>query len=121
MIWLAVTSPTPGRVSSCSAVAVFRSRGTPGCPAPPGWPGVPGAAPEPGPPPDGGATIASPWRGILICSPSTTLRARLTASRSAPEVVPPAASIASPTNQLTMVEDRNRYTDLVPMLRLTLQ
>src|SRR6266568_1666394 len=47
MIWLAVTSPTPGKVSSCSAVAVFRSSGTPGGPAPPAAPVPPGwAVPE---------------------------------------------------------------------------
>src|SRR6266508_148496 len=97
MIWLAVTSPTPGKVSSCSAVAVFRSSGTPGGPAPPAAPVPPGWAVPEANPPSAGAVIASPCRGILISSPSTSLRARLTASSSAPGAVPPAASIASRT------------------------
>src|SRR5215216_5437562 len=77
----AVTSPTPGRVSSCSTVAVFRSSGADGVAGP-------AAA-------SGGGGAGSPGPGTRTCSPSMSLRARLTASRSAPEVAPPAAAMAS--------------------------
>src|SRR5215218_8474017 len=77
----AVTSATPGRVSSCSTVAVFRSRGADGVAGP-------AAA-------SGGGGAGSPGPGTRTCSPSVSLRARLTASRSAPEVTPPAAVMAS--------------------------
>ena len=80
----AVTGPTPGRASSCSTVAAFRSSGPAG-PLPP--PPVAGTGPASG---AGGTPIAT-------CSPSPTFRARFTPLRSASGRGPPAASSTSAT------------------------
>src|SRR5437762_5505075 len=81
MRW-AVAGPTPGRVSSCASVAVFRLTGPAAVVAPPSPP-VPG----------GGVTPTT------TSSPSTSLRARFTNDRSVPGNAPPAASMASATRE----------------------
>src|SRR5689334_6597425 len=88
MRW-ARTGPTPGSWSSCSAVAVLRSTG------------VPGAAEPGGGRPGGGVPGAGEGRRTPtgICSPSTSLRARLRVPVPAPGRTPPAALMASSTRE----------------------
>src|SRR5215218_4196560 len=80
----AVTSPTPGRVSSCSTVAVLRSSGADGVPRRSTgvrW--------------EGRRRIAGAGDEDLLAVGE--LAGEVDASRSAPEVAPPAARMASCT------------------------
>src|SRR4051794_24026233 len=85
MRW-ARTGPTPGRSSNWSGVAALRSSG------------VPGAVGDP-PPGGAGADGAGARTPTGICSPSTSLRARLRVPVFAPGRAPPAALIASATRE----------------------
>src|SRR5471032_160041 len=82
MIFCAVTGPTPGSVSSCSAVAELRETG----------PVVPEGAPA-------APTEGEPRAATSTCSPSASGAARLTAVRSARRASPPARAIASATRE----------------------
>src|SRR5580693_996261 len=94
----ALTGPTPGRVSNCCTVAVFRlitsaGEALVGRDAVPGGPGA--AEPELTELPN---TAGCPLTGAIpttICSPSSIWRAILSPIVSAPSVVPPAAFNAS--------------------------
>src|SRR4051812_14805639 len=94
MIAAAVAGPTPGRASSWSAVAVFRSTG--------GATVVGEAPPEAAPPPPsvtGPRGAASPTRGTYPRAPAVSGDAWLTRSPSASAVRPPAATRRSATRE----------------------
>src|SRR5659263_336063 len=93
----ASTGPTPGRVSSCCSVALFRLTLPPLAPpldpplAPPDWPPAPAVAPV--------GAAAGGSAPTSTCSPSVSRRARFTPAVLSPGSAPPAAATASATRE----------------------
>ena len=85
-IFCAVTGPTPGSASSCSAVAALSETGRPAARRR----RARGARPQP---------PAAAHAGTSTCCPSETGAARFTPSRSALRVKPPARATASATRE----------------------